>query len=246
LGLDGKAIRIGGPAVYMNMEWITARPYSWLTFTSISNNILSKHNSFATRTTKGCIKKCSFCAVPHIESKFEELEDYEIKPILIDNNLLACSKRHFDKVIDNFKNLLWCDFNQGLDIRLLNKYHAERFAELKNPIIRLAWDNIKDEKFFIRTYELLKKAGIPNKNIQVYVLIGFKDTPEDALYRLQKIEKLGLLPNPMRYQPIRCKIKNDYVGENWTDKELKRFMRYWSRLIFFKRIKGIEFKDFIK
>ena len=239
--LDGKPIKIGGPAVMINFDWIPG----WIE-RGIEKNVLYRHNNFATRTTIGCIRKCLFCAVPIIEGSFFELDNYEIKPILIDNNLLACSKKHFNELIDNLKKLKWCDFNQGLDIRLLKKYHAERFAELKNPLIRLSWDDISDEKYFFNSYELLKNAGIKNKNIQVYVLIGFHDNPDDALYRLKKIEKLGLLPNPMRYQPIDCKKKNDYIGAGWTNKELKRYMRYWSRLIFFKRIKNIDFKDFVK
>lgn len=241
--LNGKPIRIGGPAITINIEWVP----NWIEFEFESNNdILHKHNSMATRTTKGCIRKCKFCAVPILENEFRELSDYEIKPILIDNNLLACTSKHFNKVIDNLKKLEWCDFNQGLDIRLLKKCHAQRFAELKNPVIRLAWDNVEDERFFRESYSLLKNAGIKNKNMQVYVLIGFNDNPNTALYRLQEVEKLGLLPNPMRYQPVKCKKKNEYVGENWTDKELKRVMRYWSRLIFFKRKLKIEFKDFVK
>jgi len=238
--LDVKKIKIGGPAVSINKKWVP----DWME-TGNNENVLNKHNNHATRTTKGCIRKCLFCAVPFLEGDFIELQNYEIKPILIDNNLLACSKNHFNKLIDNLKNLKWCDFNQGLDVRLFRKYHADKFSELKNPIIRLAWDNIKDEKYFLKAYELLKNAGIKNKNIQVYVLIGFNDNPENAFYRLSKIEKMGLLPNPMRYQPINCKKKNEYIGSEWTDKELKRYMRYWSRLIFFKRIKNISFRDFV-
>lgn len=239
--LDGKPLRIGGPAVMINPEWIP----KWIKI-DIENDVLYRHNNQATKTTQGCIRKCLFCAVPRIEGEFFELVNYEIKSILIDNNLLAASKKHFDKVIDNFKKLEWCDFNQGLDIRLLNKHHAERFTELTNPIIRLSWDNVNDERFFFRAYNLLKQEGIPDKNIQVYVLIGYKDTPEDALYRLTEIEKLGLLPSPMRYQPINCKKKNDFVGGNWTDKELKRYMRYWSRLIFFRNKCKIQFKEFTR
>lgn len=237
--LDGKQIRIGGPAVMINPEWVP----DWITI-DIEDEVLYRHNINATRTTQGCIRKCRFCAVPLIEGKFFELANYEIKPILIDNNLLASSLIHFDRVIDNLKKLKWCDFNQGLDIRLLKKHHAERFAELKNPLIRLSWDDISDEKYFRKSYELLKNAGIKNKNIQVYILIGFHDSPDDALYRLTEIEKLGLLPNPMRYQPIDCKKKNNYVGAGWIDKELKRYMKYWSRLIFFRDKCKISFKEF--
>lgn len=238
--LDGKKIRIGGPAVIINSSWVP----NWIDIITIpsQNNILQRHNNYATRTTLGCIRKCQFCAVPKIESKFLELSDYEIKPILIDNNLLASSKKHFDKVIDNLKKLSWCDFNQGLDIRLLTKHHAERFAELKKPLIRLSWDNISDEINFRKSYELLRKAGISKKNIQVYVLIGFNDNIENTLYRLTEISKLGILPNPMRFQPVNCKKKNEYINKNWTDKELKRYMRYWSNKKFFGSIPFKEFK----
>lgn len=237
--LDGKKIRIGGPAVMINPSWVP----NWIKI-DIENDVLYRYNSLATKTTQGCIRKCEFCAVPKIEGCFFEYVDYEVKPIIIDNNLLASSRKHFDKLIDNLKKLEWCDFNQGLDIRLLKIHHAERFSELKDPLIRLSWDNSKDEKYFFQAYELLKQAGIKKRNIQVYVLIGYKDSPENALYRLEKINELGVLINPMRYQPIDCKKKNDYIGTGWTDKELKRFMRYWSRLIFFKNKCGLEFKDF--
>ena len=234
--LDCKEIRIGGPAVINNQKWIP----EWIK-TDKEENVLHRHNNLATRTTLGCIRKCKFCAVPKIEPDFIELENYEIKPIIIDNNLLASSKKHFNKVIDNLKKLEWCDFNQGLDIRLLKKYHTQRFSELKKPLIRLSWDSVNDEKYFFNSYELLRKAGIRKDNIQVYILIGFNDNPDDALYRLEKIKKIGILSNPMRYQPVNCKEKNNYVDSKWTDKELKRYMRYWSRTRFFR---SIPFEDF--
>lgn len=235
--LDGKKTRIGGPAVIINSKWVP----DWIE--KGNEKVLYRHNNFATRTTKGCIRKCLFCSVPLIEGNFFELLDYEIKPILIDNNLLACSKKHFNRVIDNLKKLEWCDFNQGLDIRLLNKYHAELFSELKNPLIRLAWDSLEDEKYFRRSYKLLRSAGIRKNNIQVYVLIGFADNPDDALYRLTEIKKLGLLSNPMRYQPVDCKKKNNYIGGGWTDKQLKDYMRYWSNMRFFRSIPFGEYQN---
>jgi len=78
-------------------------------------------------------------------------------------------------------------------------------------------------------------------NIGVYVLFGFRDTPEDALYRLRTVANLGVDPNPMRYQPLDALEKNSYVDPNWTAPELARYMRYWSRLRFFR---AIPFEDF--
>lgn len=225
--LDGKNIVIGGPAVKL----IPGIVPKWVTIGK-GMPVLHRHNSLATRTSIGCIRACKFCAVPKLEGKLKELDSWQIKPVIIDNNLLACSINHFDWVIDGLKKLSWCDFNQGLDARLLTKYHVDRFAELKNPMIRLAFDSTKYEKDLVRAIFLLRESGIPKKNIRVYVLIGFQDTPVDALYRLQFVRNQGLVPNPMRYQPINSLKKNVHISSGWTHKELDRYMSYWANLRF--------------
>lgn len=233
----GKQIIIGGPATKILSHVI---PKEMI----VKNNLpsLYRHNPFATKTSKGCIRKCPFCIVAKAEGTLVELKNWEVKPIVIDNNLLACSQKHFDSVIDKLKKLSWCDFNQGLDIRLLKKYHAERFAELRKPVIRLSFDNIKLEKHFLNAYQLLLNAKIARYKIRVYVLIGYNDTPEDALYRLELIRKLKVWPAPMRYQPINTLKRNDYVNENWSNKELVRFMRYWQNLRITSSVPFSEFK----
>jgi len=179
--------------------------------------------------------------VPIIEGKFKELDDFQLKPIVCDNNFLASSRKHFDQVIGGLKRFKNVDFNQGLDHRLLTQYRAERISELNLRCVRLAWDYVQYEREFMRAFELLRKVGIPASKIRSFVLIGFQDTPQDALYRLQKIRELGAWPNPMRYQPLDIIKKNSHVGEHWTDSELKRYMRYWSNL---RYTNAIPFEDF--
>ena len=108
-------------------------------------------------------------------------------------------------------------------------------------MVRLAWDYIKTEKSFRRVFDLLRNNGIPAKKISVYVLIGFDDTPDDALYRLSEVWKLKAWPNPMRYQPLNTLSRNAYVGTNWTHYELQRYVRYWSNL---RHLSGIPFDEF--
>ena len=231
--LDGKNIIIGGPAVYVNKSWVP----EWVNIGfSLGFEYLKYHNPNATRTTKGCIRKCSFCAVPVLEPDYYELKEWEVKPIIIDNNFLASSKKHFDSVIDKLKLIKECDFNQGLDARLLSDYHVSRFSELKNLKIRLAFDSVKNESDFIKSAELLKKYRIPKRNVSCYVLIGFRDTPEDALHRLELIKKYGFYTNPMRYQPLDAKEKNSYIGKDWTNKQLIDYSRYWSNYRYFGKI----------
>lgn len=231
---DGYSVKIGGPAAILNKEKIGL-------YFSEDRPMLQYHNPNATFTTRGCIRKCEFCAVPKIEKEFIEIKDFEIKPIICDNNFLASSTKHFDLVIDKLKTIEDIDFNQGLDARLLTDYHAQRFRELKLKCIRLAWDNIKTENKFIGAYEKLRNNKIPKSKIRCYVLIGFNDTPEDAVYRLETCRKLGIMPNPMRYQPLASEKKNEYVDKNWTHSELQRYMRYWSNL---RYVGSIPFNEF--
>jgi len=157
-----------------------------------------------------------------------------------DNNLTACSKWHFDRVVDRLKPLRGIDFNQGLDARFLTAYHADRLTEL-DCMVRLALDNTANVQFFLAAYERLRHVGFPKHRIRAYVLIGYQDTPEDALYRLHLISSLGIDPNPMRYNPLDALVRDSYVGPNWTDRELTRFVRYWANLRYFRAVPFEEF-----
>lgn len=220
----GYEVHAGGPAVDLNPHILAD-----LITPSAQSDVIRHHNPQATFTSRGCIRRCSFCAVPRLEGSLRELDDWPLRPVICDNNLLACSRAHFDRVIDRLKPLRQVDFNQGLDARLLTPHHANRLAELRTYCLRLAWDHTKDGPVFMQAHEMLRAAGVSSWHIRVYVLIGYQDTPADALYRLQSVKNLNSWPNPMRYQPLDAMRRNEYVAPGWTDSELKRFMRYWSR-----------------
>jgi len=234
---QGYHVRAGGPAIALNPD-----PFKEIAELGGTVHALPHHNPNATFTSRGCIRKCRFCAVPRLEGDLVELDDWEVKPIVCDNNLLACSQNHFDKVIDRLKTVRGVDFNQGLDARLLTKYHAGRIAELNLRMVRLAWDDTRLESQFMAAYEKLRKARIPKRKISVYVLIGFNDTPEDALYRLKTINSLGSYPQPMRYQPIDALKKNSYIHPAWSNWLLGRYMKYWSN----NRLNNIPFEQWVK
>ena len=233
---QGYYVRAGGPAVDLNPDAMRG-----VAVTIGAVDALPRHNPDATFTSRGCPRRCPFCAVPIIEGSLVELDDWEPKPVVCDNNLLACSRHHFDTVIDRLKPVPRVDFNQGLDARLLTDYHADRLAELDTRVVRLAWDATRDEGKFLAAFHRLRKAGFSANVIRVYVLIGFDDTPEDALYRLETIRSLGMWPNPMRYQPLDAQVRDAYVAPGWTDRELRRYCRYWSRL---RWLGGIPFEEF--
>lgn len=199
------------------------------------------HNPLATFTSRGCPNRCPFCAVPRIEGGFRELDDWPVRPVVCDNNLLASSRKHFTSVIDKLKALPFVDFNQGLDARLFTPYHAFRMAELKSVKIRFSMDNISSEAAVRDAVNLARSNGL--KDFGVYVLIGFRDTPDDARYRLESVRSMGIRPNPMRYQPLDAMEKNEYVSPDWTSKELLRMSRYYSRLRWLEHIPYEDFDD---
>lgn len=186
------------------------------------------HNPLATFTTRGCVNNCKFCAVPKIEGELRELDNWCPAPVVCDNNLLAARRAHFDRVIDRLKMFRYVDFNQGLEAGKFTPHVARRMAELQGVKVRFAFDHIGFEAKVHDAVKLAQEHGL--KDIGCYVLIGFKDTPEDARYRLELLRSWGVIPNPMRYQPLNATEKNTYVGKEWTGQELRRMMRYYSRL----------------
>ncbi len=233
-----RVVFAGGPAVDL-MPWYLKDVCDL--HNGVLRDAVSWHNPEATFTSRGCIRRCQFCAVWRVEGELCELDDWPIRPIVCDNNLLACSKKHFDDAVDKLKPLPDVDFNQGLDARLLTDYHAGRLAEL-DCRVRLAFDHVRTERQFMVAYERLRNAGIPKSRIRAYVLVGYEDTPEDALYRLRLVHNLGIQPNPMRYNPLDTLVRDSYVGPNWTDRELTRYVRYWANLRYFGAVPFEEFR----
>lgn len=236
---DHRHVRIGGPAVEARPDF----PPGLSSVAEIGGHVdaLWRHNPEATMTSRGCIRACSFCCVPRIEGDIVELPTWEPKPIVCDNNLLACSRRHFDRVIDSLKGQRGVDFNQGLDARLITPYHAGRIAELRMESVRLSWDSVDEESAVMDAMGMLRSAGFGKRRLRVYVLIGYEDTPDDAYYRLQTLKDMGIRPNAQRYQSLTSQKINSDCGVHWTRTLLARYMRYWNRQAW---LGGVAFEDY--
>jgi hypothetical protein len=229
LSFEWDTVVVGGPGVYLMPE-----EFSSLQHVSIKNampGILQRVNSMATRTTTGCPRKCGFCGVSKIEPVFLELDDWPDLPIICDNNILAASFRHFDRVCDRLERWSWCDFNQGIDARLLTSYHAARFKRIRRPILRLAYDNCNMKNQWVSAYETLRTAGIIKKAIRSYCLIGYKDNPEQAWENCHFVEGYKIKPLPMWYHPLDALAPNIVTQEQkssgWNDYERRKIMQWF-------------------
>jgi hypothetical protein len=148
-------------------------------------------------TTRGCIRKCSFCFVPEKEGKIKvegdiyDLWDGKSKEIMIlDNNILALPE-HFFKISSQLKKeRLRVDFNQGLDHRLLTDEIAKELLSLKHiHEIRFAYDNLLYKPTVERALNILKHNGLKKWGSRWYIYISPTDTFETVYERMEFLRK---------------------------------------------------------
>ena len=156
-------------------------------------------------------------------------------PVICDNNLLATSSSHFDRVIDRLIAHGWANFNQGVDARLLTDYHAMRIAEIKDPLVYLALDNIAFRDSWECAYDRLRSAGLAKHMIRSYALIGFNTDPGEAWARCEWIEMHGVKVMPQWFHELDALEKNTVtekqVALGWNDYERRKIMQwfYWHK-----------------
>ena len=222
---------VGGPAIDLIPNYF--QDFNYVSIGKSANGVLQLINKYATKTTTGCVRKCEFCAVPKIEGGLKELSEWPDLPIICDNNLLAASQKHFDRVVDRLIKWEWADFNQGLDARLLTSYHAKRLKEIKKPMIRLALDSMSYVDSWQIAVEKLLKAKVAKSNIRSYALVGFDSDPAEAWERCNFLEKQGILPLPQWFHSLDAMEKNKVTKAQkdlgWNDFERRRLMRWFYK-----------------
>lgn len=197
--------------------------------------------------TKGCKRKCPFCAVNIMEPKYiqyipmkEQIKRVKKKYgekkdlLLIDNNILASP--NFNKIVDEIlemgfykgaklnDKLRYVDFNQGLDTRFLTKAKMHRLAELPIKPLRIAFDYYSLRNTYIEKVKWAAECGFIV--LSNYILYNYKDTPEELYLRLkiniELNEKFGtqIFSFPMKYVPNNQKNRF-YVGHNWNRRYLR-------------------------
>jgi len=184
-------------------------------------------------SSRGCPRSCTFCAVPRIEGKLnaekrsiKHLIWHEHKRVIFfDNNLLASS--WWEYVLDEVEELdLRVDFNQGLDARLVSERVAKRISKLKiDRFVRLSYDHSHMGPYVKKAITLLKSHGIDGRNILVYTLYNFTDSPQDLFDRIKNTLSWGAVSYPMRYQPTNTLSKNTYVAPSWDETRLNAVQR---------------------
>lgn len=164
-------------------------------------------------TSRGCVRKCEFCIVPSKEGFIHDhapltefLNPYHRKVMLLDNNLLATPS--YRNTLLQIRDLwLKVDFNQGLDIRLVNRENAALLADIRyygypdwsRRTLRFAFDNMRDKPLIERGIQYLLEAGIKASHLFFYILAGFDSTVEEDVARVELIKSYGSVPFIMKY-----------------------------------------------
>lgn len=173
--------------------------------------------------TRGCINNCPFCIVPkkegplHLHSELSEFWNGQSHLMLLDNALTDsnhCTDL-FDYIIDQKIKL---NLLQGFNIRTITSEIAQQISQIKlwhNKQWKISWDNIKEEKHILKGINILNKAGIKNYQIMCYVLVGYNSSFKEDLYRVNLLDKMGIDPFVMMYQPT---------------PELRRFTKWCNRV----------------
>jgi len=182
-------------------------------------------------SSRGCIRRCSFCSVPILEPKFTARKSIRglIYPghkriVFWDNNILASP--YWKDIFAELEELkLPVDFNQGLDARLLTQEVVNRMKRFSVPLVRLAYDSAGIREPLKKAIDFLTENGYRGKKIITYCIYNHKDSPQNFFERVRDLLDWGVVAYPMRYEPLRAEGKNTYVDPEWTAEELDMVQR---------------------
>lgn len=163
--------------------------------------------------TRGCIRNCKFCKVPKKEGVLyfnqhpkDIIKHKKVK--FLDNNFLAY-KNHVDILVWLIENNIKFQFNQGLDIRLLNEENSQLLG-ICNYLgeYLFAFDNLKDEELIQRKLDIFKKYIKKDWGIKFFIYCNANmNIFSDVIYRVNWCYKNKVLPYLMR--DINCWESNN-------------------------------------
>ena len=154
--------------------------------------------------TRGCIRNCWFCKVPKYEGKlqtYNRVEDIvrHKKVKFLDNNILA-----YPEHMEVFKWLLdrpdiKCEFNQGLDFRLVNDENLEALSKLNYMGEYIfAFDDPKYQKLLDKKLALIKKYISKPWKLKFYIYFHPSMDTQQLFDRVEWCRRNECLPYVMR------------------------------------------------
>lgn len=188
--------------------------------------------------TRGCIRNCWFCKVPKYEGKLKVYNSLESvikhkKVKFLDNNILAY-KEHMDVFRYLIDKKIRCEFNQGLDFRLINEENAEALSKLNYMGEYIfAFDDPKYEPLLEKQLKVIKKYISKDWKLKFYIYQAKDMDIAQLIRRVEWCRANRCLPYVMR--DINCwdsKERNFYID----------YAAYCNQPSFFKKM---DFETFL-
>ena len=200
--------------------------------------------------SRGCPNKCKFCIVGEKEGTkavpYMRVEDFHDpkhkKVVFLDNNILAL-KDWFKENMEYVKeHNLTVDFNQGLDIRRIDKNIIKILKEIKTKELRFAWDSMDSSKQIKKKINLIEKEFDHMINVghrvSFYVLVECDTNIIQDLERVHYLRSRNIASYIMPYQkiyknqPEPIRQKHTKSLERYCNKrdEYWRYDNYWEYL----------------
>lgn len=164
--------------------------------------------------TRGCPRGCGFCHVAAKEGrcsrKVADLSEFwrdQKNIVLCDPNILACPE-HLDLLQQLVDSKARVEFNQGLDIRLVNEKNLELLRQIRIDKPHFAFDDYRQKDVIMPKMKMVREITGWNRNKgrpTVFILTNFDTTIEQDIERIQFCRTLGWTPYPMIYDKEHAK-----------------------------------------
>jgi hypothetical protein len=188
--------------------------------------------------TRGCIRNCSFCKVPKYEGNLTFYNSVESivrhkKVSFLDNNILAyCDHVEVFKYL--IKNNIRCEFNQGLDFRLINGINAYLLSKLNYMGEYIfAFDDLKYKPLLEEKLRILKQYISKDWKLKFYLYQNKGMDISGLIERVEWCRKNKTLPYVMRDIDCWGSLNQDF----YTD-----YAAYCNQPGFFKKL---DFETFL-
>lgn len=185
-------------------------------------------------TTRGCPRGCGFCHVAAKEGrrsvKVADVSLFwrgqkEIK--VLDANITACPDKR--ELFQQYRETgAQIEFNQGLDIRLIDDYDISELGRMRVKRLHFAWDNPKEDLHdcfarWARDYRRAQKGT-------VLLLTGYNSDLSEDLARIYTLRDMGFDPYVMIYNkpgaPSELRRLQRWCNNKWIFKKVRRFEEY--------------------
>lgn len=175
-------------------------------------------------TSRGCPNNCWFCDAWKREG--QSVRELTIGDgfNLLDNNILACSVDHQEKVFEMLSRQKHRPMlTGGLEAARFTDHHADILLKLKPQTYAFAYDEPSDWEPLVNAAKICRESGLIGPGIghacRAYVLIGYpRDTMEKAQERLKAVCQLYIMPEAMLYD----KEKHRKADDGWV-----HFQKEW-------------------